>query len=183
MNGGYMDLHRGAESRRPGDKFGKAEARNRLLVTLGGTAVLLILLGVVFFLFVGISRVDGSSMYPTYNSGDIVWFRRGGEDFARGTVVSLNMPGGDRYIKRVVAVPGDTVDIKDGRLFVNGRAVREPYANGVTEADPEGFVTYPCKLSKNKYFVLGDNRRKSVDSRSFGPVASAQIQGRILGQH
>lgn len=70
-----MDLHRGAESRRPGDKFGKAEARNRLLVTLGGTAVLLILLGVVLLLFVGISRVDGSSSIPhitaatSYGSG------------------------------------------------------------------------------------------------------------------
>ena len=94
----------------------------------------------------------------------------------------LRMPGGESYIKRITAVPGDMVDVDGGKLYVNGRAVNEPYADGETYRKEDGIMVYPYKLPKGKYFVMGDNRTVSEDSRNFGPVSSVQIKGKIAGQ-
>lgn len=152
-----------------------------LSIACGVTAAAAVLTALMVFVF-GISRVQGNSMAPAYRNGDIVWFVRSGNHLHRGTVVAVGMPSGDRYIKRIAAVPGDTVDIRDGRLYVNGAAVKESYARGRTEKNPNGLMIYPYTLPEGKYFVLGDNRRHSADSRTFGPVSAAQIQGKILGK-
>lgn len=152
-----------------------------LSITCGLTVAAAVLAALMVFVF-GISRIQGNSMAPAYRNGDIVWFVRSGNHLHRGTAVAVGMPQGDRYIKRIVAVPGDTVDIRDGRLYVNGAAAKEPYARGRTEKNPDGLMIYPYTLPEGKYFVLGDNRRHSADSRTFGPVSAAQIQGKILGR-
>lgn len=177
-----QDFQATLKEQEPGGQVRRALSRSRALGFAGGVIAVVVILAAVLFLFIGISRVDGNSMYPTYKDGDTVWFVKSGNSYSRGTVVSIKMPGGDHYIKRIVAVPGDTVDIRDGRLIVNGKAVDESYANGETMKAPDGLMVYPYKLPKSKYFVLGDNRENSADSRTFGPVSSAQIQGRIVGQ-
>jgi signal peptidase I len=85
------------------------------------------------------------------------------------------LPGSDEdFIKRLIAVPGDTVEIRNGVVFVNGRALSEPYRNGPPSAfDNYGRVTVPA----HNFFVLGDNRDDSYDSRYWGFVPEANILG------
>jgi signal peptidase I len=99
----------------------------------------------------------------------------------RGQVVVL-YPGEDRtqepLIKRVIAGPGDTVEMADGAVKVNGAALAEPYLNGLTTNCFSNCG--PLTLGADEYFVMGDNRPNSRDSRSFGPVRGAQIIGRVI---
>ncbi len=84
--------------------------------------LLMVILAVLVFRFViGVSRVVGSSMYPELEEGDIVLYTRLGSDYAYGDIVFVKMPSGEQFVKRVVALGGDTVDIRDGRLYVNDK--------------------------------------------------------------
>lgn len=134
-----------------------------------------------FQFFVGASRVSGNSMMPTYSDGDTVFFLRTSRDFSYGDVVSIKMVSGERYIKRVIAGPGDVVDLQDGCVYINGVPEDTRYAAGVTEPDSV-LMEYPYTVEDGRYFVLGDNREASVDSRTFGTVSEKQILGRVLGE-
>ncbi len=81
-------------------------------------------------------------------------------------------------IKRLIAIPGDTIHIRGGQVWVNGQALPEPYLHGVTTA----CHTYcgPRTLGPDEYFFMGDNRPGSRDSRSFGPIPAQQIIGRVI---
>ncbi|MBW5457573.1 signal peptidase I [Clostridium sporogenes] len=83
----------------------------------------------------------------------------------------------DRLIKRVIGVPGDEVDIKDGYLYLNGKKLEETYANGETISRE---FKLPIKIPENKLFVLGDNRMVSKDSRMFGLVDYKQVEGKAI---
>lgn len=129
--------------------------------------------------------VDGRSMFPTLHDGDRLvelkfekWYR----DFQRGDIVvfkDAQQTSGDYYVKRILAVAGDRIQIRDGEVFVNSEKLREAYIASEhleTEGDldlvvPEGHV-----------FVLGDNREHSasLDSRRFGPVKVSSIAGRCV---
>lgn len=136
----------------------------------------------VFLLFhfvIGLSFVKGNSMYPTLHNNEIAFYTRIIPKFQRGDILSVRMPSGEYYVKRVIAVGGDTVDIKDGRVYVDGEALREPYAKGGTKTKVGG-VEFPYTVGSGKVFVMGDNREKSMDSRDFGAVIHGQIKGKIL---
>ncbi|MEI3526319.1 MAG: signal peptidase I [Eubacteriales bacterium] len=95
-------------------------------------------------------------------------------------LVILRMPGDVEYIKRIVAEPGETVEFsEDGKLLVNGREQMPEEAMGVTAALSED-IAYPYTVPEGSYFVLGDNRENSRDSRSFGAVKQGQIAGRVF---
>ncbi len=101
----------------------------------------------------------------------------------RGQIIVFNartpLPGVDRLVKRVVALPGDTVLVAGGQVFVNGEALDEPYvAEG--EATDCASVCGPLTLGGSQYFMLGDNRTVSYDSRNFGPIDGSQIIGRVV---
>lgn len=83
----------------------------------------------------------------------------------------------NRYVKRVIAVAGDTVDIKDNKVFVNGTAIDEPYVKGNTY---EGQFQLPATVPQGKIFVMGDNRERSGDSREFGFVDLRSIEGKAI---
>ena len=143
-----------------------------------------VLLAVVFLLFqfiIGASRVSGYSMQPTYTDGDTVFFFRLCKDYSYGDIVSIKMVSGEQYIKRVIAVPGDIVDIRGGSVYINGVQENTLYANGVTESASDS-VRFPYTVEEGRYFVMGDNREASVDSRTFGTVSVKQIMGRVLGK-
>lgn len=130
---------------------------------------------------VGISWVNGVSMTPTMKNGEMVFYSRLTSSFRIGDVISIKMPSGDYYIKRIVAMEGDTVDLVDGHVYVNGVLEKNEslYAYGETWEE-EGNVTYPLTLEEGMLFVLGDNRTDSIDSRAYGPMAESQIRGKIL---
>lgn len=81
-------------------------------------------------------------------------------------------------IKRLIGLPGDRVEIRDGKIYINGMPQDEPYLNGIkTDCST---VCGPLTLGPDEYFFMGDNRPVSRDSRDFGPIAGAQILGRVV---
>ena len=167
----YEQLHRY-------DKY-KTREQNVFTLVLSLVAVLMVLFFLLRFV-VGTSRVSGTSMDPTLVDGQTVFFTRIHVSYKPGDIVCISMPNGDNYVKRVVAVPGDVVELKEGVLYVND-APYEVYGHGQT-LPQEASVEYPYTVEAEKYFVLGDNREASVDSRSFGAVYRSQILGKIAHQ-
>lgn len=83
-----------------------------------------------------------------------------------------------RYVKRIIGIPGDVIDIKDGFVYVNGEKLDESYAKGTT--DGKNNLSYPLTVEENTLFVLGDNREHSIDSRDFGPIGYDQLDGKAI---
>ncbi len=140
--------------------------------------VLFVVLFIIFRYIIGVSVVNGNSMDPTLKDGEWVVYLRTATNYQVGDVVCVWVPSGNYYVKRVVAVGGDTVEIEDGKLVVNGDD-SDKYAVGATD-EQESAVFYPYYIGEGNYFVLGDNREVSVDSRTFGEVSSLQVKGRII---
>ena len=164
-----------------------------------------VILGLIVFLLareaVQNFQVEGSSMRPTLETSELVLVNkigywevdlgpfdallpgRSNGDFLisgpdRGSVVILKPPyrSDNDFVKRVVAVPGDTIQITDGRVFVNGVALAE---HDYTLTEPS-YSWGPAEIPPQHYFVLGDNRNNSQDSHAFGPIHEDQIVGEVL---
>ncbi len=149
---------------------------------LHDSMLFLILAAVLLILFrhvIGLAVVGGDSMLPAFQDGNIVLYSRITGGYAPGDVVSMRVPSGEYYVKRIAAVGGDVVDLRDGIIYVNGKALDDPWATGETRAET-GAVIYPYQVRPGNVFVLGDNREASMDSRAFGEVNLRQIKGKIL---
>lgn len=145
-------------------------------------------IGAMALLLFGLIRVaaqnyliERESMLPTLDPGDMVLVDKLGYRFGhgprRGDVVVFHawpQAGEKDFVKRVVAVPGDAVAVRGGRLEIDGTPVDEPYLGGARTEPDAG----PIALGPNDYYVLGDNRQNSVDSRSYGPLPRDRIVGR-----
>lgn len=143
----------------------------------GRRFVLLVAAAVLVFRFViGFSVVDGVSMSPTLQNGDVVIYTRINPAVRRGDVLSLKLTSGEYYVKRAVALAGDVVELADGVLYVNGQPEAGDYVLGQTFPE-DGSVTYPYTVDENCVFVVGDNRGESIDSRFFGAVKLSQVRG------
>jgi len=124
-------------------------------------------------------RVSSGSMAPTVCTGDVVVVdhlapRRG---LAVGDIVTFPNPaGGGELIKRVVATGGQSVEIADAVLLVDGLPVPEPYVDPSTI---DGLYFGPVTVPDDEVFVLGDDREVSIDSRAYGPVPVSQVDGRL----
>ena len=139
------------------------------------------LLAALFFytVFFNLSVVRGSSMAPGIEDGDRILVEPWSYVLApvqRGDVVVLRYPLDPSvdYIKRVIGLPGDTVTMADGHVWVNGELLAEPY---VADEDPSTYVS--VRVEPGRCFVLGDNRPRSSDSREFGLVPLAYLRGRV----
>ena len=143
------------------------------------TGVVILMFLVSFFIHPVLAQ--GESMLPTIEEGTFFLCNRTVKDYERGDIAFLKIPNGTpfplRLIKRVVAIPGDTVEIIDGILYVNG--VRED--RGFDTMESTGCVNGVLVLGENEYFVLGDNRNRSSDSREYGPIPFDQMQGKLVG--
>lgn len=144
----------------------------------GGSRLTLLALAAYAVVF-NLSVVRGSSMEPAIRDGDRIlvepWSYLLG-DIRRGDVVVLRYPLDPRvdYIKRVIGLPGDRVTLIDGHVWVNGDLLDEPYVEDVDHGSYLSAVVEP-----GHYFVLGDNRPRSSDSREFGLVPAANVRGRV----
>ena len=160
---------------------GRVLVRRGSLLRLGLSAAATVACTLVLFgLLFGVAIVHGDSMNPAFRNSDLALFSRLGRGYGAGDVVILRTEaqGLRKYVKRVVGIPGDLVDIGPGGVSVNGEVLSEPYAAGLTESNPS--VGFPLQLGEGEYFVLGDNRENSSDSRSFGAVTAKNIDGRVL---
>ena len=109
--------------------------------------------------------------FDTYHRGDIVVFNP--------PATWEQDPTGTPYVKRIIGIGGDIVEIKDGFVFVNGAKLDEPYlfSNQPTQVS-NGSIKFPMTIKADQYFVMGDHRQASQDSRVFGPIAKDSIIGR-----
>lgn len=127
--------------------------------------------------------VDGPSMEPTFTTGQFLVVSRLNyllADPRRGDLAVFHFPGNTErdYIKRVIGLPGDTIEIRDTLVYVNGQALTEPYVK-------EPCAPYSCpdsiwQLDQNEYFLMGDNRNYSSDSRAFGAVQRDFLLGEVI---
>jgi len=116
-------------------------------------------------------RVSGTSMDPTLEEGEIMLLNKL-SDIERNDIVVLNLNTYDGYlIKRVIGMPGETIEYENGNLFINGKKYKDKFNDGHTEDFDK------IKLADDEYFVMGDNRMWSKDSRTFGPVKASSIDG------
>lgn len=124
--------------------------------------------------------IQGSSMEPTYHNMQIVVLDKHTKDYAVGDVIAFNCEKlSSVLVKRIVALPGDSVQITDGTLYVNGRPT-DLYPQGIF--DEEGVLIEEIILGVGEYIVIGDNVQESKDSRykEVGVVEKSTIIGRIL---
>lgn len=144
-----------------------------------------IALGVILWLlittFVGEARqIPSASMEPTILIGDRIWtdklFLRLGE-IKRGDIVVFTppIPSDYPYIKRVIGLPGETVEVKNGQVFIDGLPLREPYI-----AEAPRYTWGPEKVPQGKYLVLGDNRNYSNDGHAWGFLEREKISARAV---
>ena len=124
--------------------------------------------------------VEGHSMHPTLRDGQRVRVSRRAYRIAlpqRWDVAFFEHPRQDRFweTKRVIGLPGESVVMENGRLYVDGIEIGEPFIFGVQPR-----VNRQWQLQENEYILFGDNRRRSTDSREFGPVPRDRIAGRVV---
>ncbi|NJN66366.1 MAG: signal peptidase I [Chloroflexaceae bacterium] len=188
----------------PSFPMGPAHRRavQRTFAGIVETIIETVLLFCIVSSLVGHFEIQQSSMEPSFSEGQRVvvsqlesalpaWVSRtahatgtsGGDVFGlkRGDVVvfyDTPQRQGIPLIKRVIGVPGDTLTIRNGAVLINNLAIDEPYVHGV----PTTCHHYcgPLTLEADEYFLMGDNRSGSRDSRSFGPIPASQMIGRVI---
>ena len=165
-----------AELRRERYKYRYAAVLRSTVYTMIVVAAFAIL---VATLWLPVLQIYGSSMSPTLDEGQIVVSLKS-KSFERNDLVAFYI-GNKILIKRLIAGPGDNVVIQeDGTVFVNGTALDEPYVS--EKALGECDLEFPYQVPESRYFLMGDHRATSVDSRSsvVGCIAEEQIVGKIV---
>ena len=149
------------------------------------TVVVALVISIVLYIFIMTPHeVIGNSMYPTYKNGEYlmankVTYRL--KEPQRGDVIIFKYSSTQDFIKRIIGLPGDTIMLKDGQLYINDQLLDESdyisdsiYTNGGDFLREGESKTIP----EGEYFVCGDNRPHSSDSRTFGPISEDDIKGK-----
>ncbi len=153
----------------------KKSRASRWIEGWGIPILIALLVAILIRIFIGgATTVKGDSMKPTLHNGDLLVINKipaYTNHFRRAEIVILRAPdqSGELYVKRIIGLPGETVEIKDGRVYVDGYLMQEYYVDKL----PTGvYRNARWELGQSDYFVMGDNRRQgaSNDSRIFGPV-------------
>lgn len=132
-------------------------------------------------------RVSGNSMLPTFYDGDYILtdkisYRLG--EPKRGDVIVLQNPRNESedFIKRIIALPNDSIMIQSGQVYINNIPLQETYLPAQTVTQGGNFLNEgeTLKIPTDQYFVIGDNRNHSSDSREWGPVTKKEIVGKTF---
>lgn len=150
--------------------------------------VVVFAVGIFFFVYLLIMqphKVSGMSMHPNFPDKEflltekVTYYRRNPQ---RGDVVVFTPPvsNTDEYIKRVIGLPGEKIMLKGGHVYINDKRLVENYLKDDILTESEDFLVEgeEYTIPEGKYFVLGDNRPRSSDSRAFGPITKAAMSGR-----
>lgn len=160
---------------------------NRVLAAVREVVEVLVMAIVLYVglnMFIPRYEVEGQSMEPNFHTAERVVVSRVNYLFEsphRGDIIVFRHTSGKNLIKRLVGLPGETISMEHGQVYVNGVALNEPYVAELCSA-------YACNnkqwtLGEDEYFVLGDNRNHSLDSHSFGPIHRDQIIGKVLARY
>jgi signal peptidase I len=170
----------------PTQKISSAFASiGKFIISFLETVVVALVISIVLYIFVMTPHeVIGNSMHPTYKNGEYlmankVTYRIG--EPQRGDVIIFKYSETQDFIKRIIALPGDTVMLKDGQFYINGKLLDESnYLNSTVYTKGGDFLKEgeTVVLEENEYFVSGDNRSHSSDSRTFGPIEEDAIKGK-----
>jgi signal peptidase I len=153
---------------------------------------LIIAFGIRYFLISPVT-VYGDSMYPTLHDGEHLFINKMANP-KRFDIIVFPAPDekGAEYIKRVIGLPGDTIEYRADQLYINGKKYDEPYLDSEKEDISSGYLTEDFKLSQlpacggvskvpsGQLFVLGDNRRISKDSRYIGFIKEDAVLGKVI---
>ena len=149
------------------------------------TVVVALVISIVLYIFIMTPHeVIGNSMYPTYKNGEYLMANKVTYRFSepkRGDVIIFKYSNTQDFIKRIIGLPGDNIMLKDGQIYINGQFLDESdylsesiYTNGgdfLREGESKD-------IGEGEYFVAGDNRPHSSDSRAFGPISEDDIKGK-----
>ncbi len=156
----------------------KRKMSKKSLLYIIGTVVLISLFSMKFFV-IDVIVVEGDSMRNTYTDGDLLWLWRPVRNIERYDVVTFYC-GNKQLIKRVVGLPGESIRICDGKVYINDVGIEDSF--GLEPIQDGGIAKDVITLGESEYFVLGDNRNNSKDSRDpdVGVVLSNEIRGKII---
>lgn len=157
-----------------------SEKRARLVREVVETIAVTLLLFIVIRVDVQSFRVDGPSMEPGLHTDEFVLVNKVAYLFAgpqRGDVIVFHYPldTSKDFIKRIIGIPGDTITTTSTEVIVDGQVLLEPYVN-----QPFNSESHTWKLGPNQFFVMGDNRGNSLDSRTWGPLDRSYIVGKAI---
>ncbi len=175
----------------------KSSTLNAFLETLLYMVAVFVIVVIIRYVFVSPFAVEGSSMEPNLHTGELILVNKIGYATVfgyeigapqRGDVVIINPPDDPKkfYVKRVIALPNETIEFHNGAVII----YNEDYLSGVTLAEdylsdfnkntkpPGGLRNKKIEIPARQYYVLGDNRNESRDSRSFGPVHEKNVVGK-----
>lgn len=145
-----------------------------------------LVLGIFVFFYTFLAHpieMKGASMTPNYNNGEYYTVSAFDKDYKRGDVIVFTAPVDrtQQYVKRLVGLPGDKIEIRQGKFYLNDQEQKESYLPEGTYDDPGAFLQEAISytLKEDEYFVMGDNRVHSSDSRSWGPIKKEDVSGKI----
>lgn len=144
------------------------------------SAVIAATTALIFNTMFGIGVVSGTSMEPALYDGDVIVFWKYSSLYEIGDIIFIKAHGRKDYVKRICGIPGNVLGFDDdnGLFLVNGEVQKEPHIYEKTYGKTN--VSYPLTLSENQYFVMGDHRSDSLDSRNYGSVSKEQIHGKAV---